>query len=204
MARYGISPVGTLGVSMPFLRGLARQIRTDHQLALDLWRTGVHEARILAALIDDPDQVTQLQMESWVLDLDSWDVCDQLCGNLLRKTPYAYAQATEWSGRPEEFVKRAGFVLMTQLAVHDKGAPDAPFEHFLELAVREAGDDRTYVKKAVSWALRQIGKRNLALYRRAIAAADQIAVLDSKAARWVAADALRDLRGNDVRRRLGV
>ena len=203
MARYGISPQSTLGVSMPFLRGLARQTSCDHGLALDLWASGVHEARILAALVDDPRLVTEAQMEEWVAGLDSWDVCDQLCGNLFDKSPFAYAKASEWSSRPETFVKRAGFVLMTQLAVHDKAAPDEPFEVFLTLVAREAGDERNFVKKAVNWALRQIGKRNVILHARAVATAETIAAMDSKAARWVAADALRELRSDAVRRRLG-
>jgi 3-methyladenine DNA glycosylase AlkD len=202
MARYGISPQGTLGVSMPFLRGLAQQTRCDHRLALELWASGVHEARILAALVDDPRLVTEEQMESWVADLDSWDVCDQLCGNLFDKTPFAYGKAAEWSSRQETFVKRVGFVLMTQLAVHDKAAADEPFLAFLVLVAREASDERNYVKKAVNWALRQIGKRSATLNAHAIATAETVAAMDSKAARWVAADALRELRSDAVQRRL--
>jgi 3-methyladenine DNA glycosylase AlkD len=204
MARYGINPQGTLGVSMPFLRGLARRIGRDHPLALDLWASGVHEARILATLVDDPRLVTEEQMESWVKDLDSWDVCDQLCGNLFDRTPFAYDTAAVWSSRQEPFVKRAGFVLMARLAVHDKATADEPFHAFLALVEREASDDRNYVMKAVNWALRQIVKRNAALHAHAVATAETVVVMDPKAARWVGADALRELRSDALRRRLGV
>ena len=193
MARYGISPVGTLGVSMPVLRKLAKKIGRDHVLAEALWITGVHEARILAALIDDPKLVDGEQMERWVLDVDSWDVCDQLCSNLLSRTGLAYEKAVIWSGRPETFVKRAGFVLIACLAVHDKNADDAVFETFLFLIVRESGDDRNFVKKAVNWALRQIGKRSEALNRLSVETARKIGDIDAKSARWIAAGALREL-----------
>jgi len=212
MARYGISSEGTLGVPMPALRGIARDLRpsrrTDpggaHVLAGELWASGVHEARILAALVDVPALVTRAQAESWACDLDSWDVCDQLCGNLLDKTPFAYELAAAWAGRDEPFVKRAGFVLMTQLAVHDKRAADGPFLGFLELVEREACDERNFVKKAVNWALRQIGKRNGDLWRAAVATAERLRQSGSRAARWVASDALRELTGPAVRERLGV
>ncbi len=194
MARYGISTTGALGVSMPFLRRLAREIGQDHVLALSLWDSGIHEARILAALVDDPAQVTSSQMERWVLDLDSWDVCDQLCSNLFDRTRMTVAKARAWSRRKETFVKRAGFVLMAALAVHDKKAPDRLFLSFLPLIHRSAGDERNFVKKAVNWALRQIGKRNKALYRAALAAAEEMAQRDSSVSRWVASDALREFR----------
>lgn len=194
MAHYGINTRNTLGVSIPFLRQLARGYRRQHKLALDLWATEVHEARILATLVDDPRQVTPTQMESWVKDLDSWDVCDQLCNNLFRRTPAAWAKALAWSKRKPEFVRRAGFVLMASLAVHDKAATDADFEIFFAAILAGATDERNFVRKAVNWALRQIGKRNASLRRRALAVADEIAALDSKAARWIAADARRELR----------
>jgi 3-methyladenine DNA glycosylase AlkD len=202
MARYGINPKNTFGVSIPLLRAMAKEIGKEHALALELWETGIHEARILAGLIDDPGMVSEAQLERWVADFDSWDVCDLLCSNLFDKTPFAYAKAVAWSAREEEFVKRAGFVLMAALAVHDKGAPDATFKEFLPLIEREAGDDRNFVKKAVNWALRQIGKRNAALNRAAIAAGRRIQRIDSKSARWIAADALRELESDSVRRRL--
>jgi 3-methyladenine DNA glycosylase AlkD len=193
MARYGISPEGTLGVPMPALRKMAKGIGRRHDLADELWRSAIHEARILAALIDDPGKVTDDQMERWVLDIDSWDICDQLCNNLFSRTALAREKAAAWSGRPETFVKRAGFVLMACLAVHDKKADDALFAEFLPLIVREAGDDRNFVKKAINWALRQIGKRNPALNRLSVQTAREILKMDVKSARWIAADALREL-----------
>lgn len=193
MARYGISPVGTLGVPMPVLRRMGKAIGRRHDLADELWRSAIHESRILAALIDDPGKVTDDQMERWVLEIDSWDVCDQLCNNLFSRTILAREKAAAWSGRPETFVKRAGFVLMACLAVHDKKADDALFVEFLRLIVREAGDDRNFVKKAVNWALRQIGKRNPALNRLSVETAREIQGINAKSARWIAADALREL-----------
>jgi 3-methyladenine DNA glycosylase AlkD len=193
MVRYGISPTGTLGVPMPVLRKMAKEIGRRRDLADGLWRSAIHEARILAALIDDPKKVTDEQMERWVLDIDSWDICDQLCGNLFSRTTLAYDKAAAWSGRPETFVKRAGFVLMACLAVHDKKADDALFVGYLSLIVREAGDDRNFVKKAVNWALRQIGKRNPVLNRLSVETAREIQKMNAKSARWIAADALREL-----------
>jgi 3-methyladenine DNA glycosylase AlkD len=194
MAQFGINPHNTLGVSIPTLRRIARQGAKDHRVAQELWRSGIHEARILAALVDMPERVTEAQMERWVKDFDSWDVCDQVCSNLFDKTRFARRKAIEWSKRDEEFVKRAGFVMMAALAVHDKTAPDGVFRKFLPLIQRGATDDRNFVKKAVNWALRQIGKRNAALNRAAQATAREIQAIDSKAARWIAADALRELR----------
>jgi 3-methyladenine DNA glycosylase AlkD len=202
MARYGINSGNSYGVSMPELRRLGKTIGRDHALALELWSSGVHEARILAALVDDPAQVTEAQMESWVQDLDSWDVCDQLCSNLFDRTAFAYAKAMEWSARRPEFVKRAGFVLMAALAVHDKHAPDEAFLAFLPAIVREASDERNFVKKAVNWALRQIGKRNTALNQAAIETAETVRAQGTSTARWIAADALRELRSEAVQERL--
>ena len=193
MARYGISTEGTLGISLPVLRKMSREIGWDHKLAQALWVSGIHEARILAGLVDEPASVTERQMERWALDFDSWDVCDLVCSNLFDRTPWAYRKAHEWSARKETFVKRAGFVLMAALSVHDKTAPDAAFTQFLPVIRREAGDDRNFVKKAVNWALRQIGKRNPALNRAAVRAARGIQRLDTRSARWIAADALREL-----------
>jgi 3-methyladenine DNA glycosylase AlkD len=202
MARYGINPENTLGVSIPRLRAMAKEIGRDHALALELWASGIHEARILAGLVDDPAMVAAAQLERWVGDFDSWDVCDGVCGNLFDRTPFAWEKAAAWSARSEEFVKRAGFVLMAALAVHDKKAPDERFRNFLPLIEREAADERNFVKKAVNWALRQIGKRNRALNRDAIAAAKRIRKIDSRSARWIAADALRELESGAVRERL--
>jgi len=201
MARYGIATADALGVSMPLLRGIARELkparRADpdaaHELALALWASGVHEARILAALVDVPALVTRAQARAWAEDLDSWDVCDQLCGNLLDRVPFAVELAHEWAGAEREFVKRAGFVVMTQISVHDKKAPDDVFLRFLELVEREAYDDRNFVRKAVNWALRTVGKRNVYLNSRAVEVARRLRDSGPKAAGWVASDALREL-----------
>jgi 3-methyladenine DNA glycosylase AlkD len=202
MARFGIASSGTLGVSLPYLRGLSKKIGKDHALALRLWESGLHEARILASLVDDPASVSPAQMESWASDFDSWDVCDQCCGNLFDKTKHAYRKALEWSNRPEEFVKRAGFSMMAELAVHDKRPSDAVFEGFLQAIIRGADDDRNFVKKAVNWALRQIGKRNSKLNERALRVARELARSESRSARWVASDAIRELESEKVRRRI--
>jgi 3-methyladenine DNA glycosylase AlkD len=202
MTRYGINPQGTLGIPMPDLRQIAKKAGRDHALAVQLWASGLHEARILASLVDDPRLVTDEQMETWALDFDSWDVCDQVCSNLFDRTTFAYHKAIAWSGRSEEFVKRAGFVLMAGLAVHDKKAGNEQFEQFFPLIVREAGDERNFVKKAVNWALRGIGKRNLYLNRRSVETAQEIQKMDSMAARWIAADAIRELTDEKTLRRL--
>lgn len=202
MARFGVTTDHALGISMPVLRGIAKEYRKKHNLAAQLWASEIHEARILACLIDDPQQVTEAQLEAWVQDFDSWDVCDQCCGQLFDKTTWAYDKAVEWTMREEEFVKRAGFVMMTQLAVHDKKAPDSAFEPFLPIIKREATDERNFVKKAVNWALRQIGKRNLQLNEKAIAMAQKISVMDDKTARWIAKDALRELQSEKIQIRL--
>jgi 3-methyladenine DNA glycosylase AlkD len=194
MARFGINPEGTLGVPMPVLRGIAREARRSHELARDLWASGVHEARILATLVEEPERVTARQMDAWARQFDSWDVCDQACMNLFRYTPPAFEEAAKWARAKPEFVRRAGFALMAALAAKAKGAPDSRFEAFFPLIAEAAGDDRNFVKKAVNWALRGIGKRNPALRDRAIAAAEEIRLQDSRAARWVAGDALRELR----------
>ena len=202
MARFGINPENTLGVSMPALRNMAKEIGKDHKLAEKLWSSAIHEARILACLIDDPELVTEGQMERWVKDFDSWDVCDQCCGRLLDKTERSYQKALEWSSRREEFVKRAGFVMMASLAVHDKKAEDDLFEQFLPIIGRESTDERNFVKKAVNWALRQIGKRNKRLNTLAIKTSREIQKIDSKSARWIASDALRELQSEKVQERL--
>jgi 3-methyladenine DNA glycosylase AlkD len=202
MARFGINPENAYGVSIPNLRRMAKQIGRDHLLALRLWNSGIHEARILASMIDPPEMVTEEQMDNWVKDFDSWGVCDQCCSNLFDKTKFAHKKAIEWSKRREEFVKRAGFVLMATLAVHDKEAGDKEFLKFLPIIKREATDERNFVKKAVNWALRQIGKRNLSLNKMAIQTAKEIQKMDSRAARWIASDALRELTGGPVQKKL--
>ena len=213
MARFGINSAGTLGVSVTTLRGIVKELRpwrradplAVHELAGQLWASGVHEARILAGLIDVPALVTEDQADAWAADLDSWDVCDQLSG-LFGATDFAYAKAVQWSAADEVYVKRSGFVLMCSLAVHDKAAPDTELIAFLPVIEQAADDDRNFVKKAVNWALRQIGKRSPQCHAAAVATAEQILAgqSDSAAARWVARDALRELRSDAVRTRLGL
>jgi 3-methyladenine DNA glycosylase AlkD len=202
MARYGISVERRLGVSIPELRRLAKELGRDHRLALGLWRTGIADARILASMVDDPARLTEAQMEEWVKDFDSWDVCDQVCDNLFEKAPFVWKKIADWSAREEEFVKRAAFALMACLAWHDKKAGDARFIGLFPLIVRGSTDERNYVKKAVNWALRNIGKRNPRLNRESVAVAREIQGLDSKAARWIAADAIRELESQSVQDRL--
>ena len=202
MARFGISSSNTLGLSIPTIRSIAKRVGKDHRVAQGLWESGTHEARILAALVDEPSKVNETQMERWVSEFDSWDVCDGCCGNLFDKTPFAFAKALQWSRRKEEFVKRAGYVLMAELAVHDKDAPDKAFLQFFPYLKRGSTDPRNFVKKAVNWAIRQIGKRNLKLNREAQKLAGSISDLDSPSARWVASDALRELRSEAVQKKL--
>ena len=202
MVRFGISPENTYGVSIPNLRKMAKEIGVDHALAQQLWASGIHEARILASVIDAPKMVTEEQIERWVNDFDSWDVCDQCCMNLFEKTEFAYQKAIEWSSNDKEFIKRAGFVLMARVAVSDKKADDRQFEPFFPLIKRQAGDSRNFVKKAINWALRQIGKRNLNLNRRAIQTAEEIQQIDLRSAKWIASDAIRELTSEAVQERL--
>jgi 3-methyladenine DNA glycosylase AlkD len=201
MERFGINVHNTFGISIPVLRKMARQIGQNHLLAQKLWNSGIHEARILAGMIDVPEEVTEKQMEWWVKDFDSWDVCDQVCSNLFDQTEFAHKKAMDWTERGEEFVKRAGFVLMAALAVHDKQAGDKEFLKFLPVIKREAMDERNFVKKAVNWALRQIGKRNLHLNQMAIQKAKEIQRIDSKPAKWIASDAIRELTSEAVQKR---
>jgi len=196
MARFGIDTATALGVPIPKLRAMAKKLGKSHELAEELWKTNIHEARLLATMVDRPAAVTSLQMERWVGDFNSWDLCDQCCSNLFDKTPFAFRKAIEWSGRKEEFVKRAGFALMATLSVHDKNRPDEEFLKFFSHIKRHSTDERNFVKKAVNWALRQIGKRSPFLRRAAIKTAKEIQKLDSKSAKWVAADALRELKSS--------
>ncbi|MEW6111305.1 MAG: DNA alkylation repair protein [Thermodesulfobacteriota bacterium] len=202
MARYGINSSSAYGVSIPKLRNLAKQVGKDHELAQKLWASGIHEARILASMIDVPDLVGEAQMDRWAHDFNSWDLCDQCCNNLFRKTPFARRKVAEWNSRPEEFVRRAAFTLIACLAVHDKKAMDKDFEALLPLVRKAASDERNYVMKAVNWALRQIGKRNARLNESAINAARELSRMESKSARWIAADALRELTSKAVQERL--
>jgi 3-methyladenine DNA glycosylase AlkD len=193
MLRFGVDNSTALGVSTPQLRKLAKDIKTNQQLSLELWETGIHECRILASMIGDPKQVTPQQMDKWTSEFYSWDVCDQVCGNLFDRTEFAIDKALEYSTSEKEFVKRAGFVLMAEFAVRNKKAGDEVFIQFFPIIEREAWDDRNFVKKAVNWALRQIGKRNKSLHQPAIDTAKRIQQQDSKAARWIAANALAEL-----------
>jgi 3-methyladenine DNA glycosylase AlkD len=215
MARYGINVAHAFGVSVYELRKIAKRLGTDHGLALALWDTGNHEARLLACFVDDPAAVTEAQLEEWAAAFDSWDVCDQATTSLFDRTPHAWRKAAEWAGRDEEWVKRAGFSLMAGLASHDREAADAAFRKLLPLIERGAFDERNFVKKAVNWALRNVGKRNLALHAAAVACAERIRAAANRraggerggepavrAARWVAADALRELGSEKARARL--
>nr|DAH99205.1 MAG TPA: AlkD-like protein [Caudoviricetes sp.] len=193
MERYGIDNTNAIGVRLPELRKLAKIIKKDHQLALALWDTGLHEARLLASLIDDPAQVTEEQIDNWTKDFYSWDLCDQVCGNLFDRTPFAMSKALEFSAHEAEFIKRAGFVLMAEYAVHNKKATNESFIALMPIIEREAWDNRNFVKKAVNWALRQIGKRNEILKAVAIQTAQNISKQDHKAAKWIASNALAEL-----------
>ncbi len=205
MARFGIDVSNAAGVGMAPLRPLARQLGKNHSLAMELWDSRLHEARILACMLADPAQTTVRLLEDWVVELDSWDVCDQFCNKLAVKTPHAWPLALAWAERPQTFVRRAGFSLMAQLAVHDRKAGDEAFAPCFASIARHAGDERNFVKKAVNWALRQTGKRNPELRVTAMAVAGELLTMDSKSARWIARDALRELRAlpDDYRQRKG-
>ncbi|MBI3580157.1 MAG: DNA alkylation repair protein [Ignavibacteriales bacterium] len=202
MAHFAITATKAYGISIPVLRSIAKEIEKDQRLSLELWDSGILEARVLAALIGEPKKVTERQMEAWVKEFDSWAICDCCCSVLFDKTPFAYRKAMEWCKKKEEFVKRAGYVMMAVLAVHDKKADDVQFIKMFPAIKRGATDDRNFVKKAVNWALRQIGKRNKSLNTLAIKLGKEIKKMDSPAAKWIAADALRELRGAGVQKRL--
>lgn len=193
MQRYAIDTAHAIGVRLPELRKLAKTIKKDHTLALELWDTGLHEARMLASMIDEPAMVTEEQMDNWAADFNSWDLCDQVCGNLFDRTPFAISKAIEFSAHADEFVKRAGFVLMAEYAVHNKSASNETFIALFPIMEREAWDNRNFVKKAVNWALRQIGKRNRILTLEAIQTAHNILKQNHKSARWIAVNALTEL-----------
>ena len=198
MARVGINTDHAIGVSIPDCRKLARAHRGDHDLALELWASGIHEARIVASMVDDPGLADRDQMESWALDVDSWDLCDQVCGNLFERTPMAMDAARAWVGRDEEFVKRAGFVLIAERTHRDRGDDDDVYLAWLPVIREGALDERNYVKKAVNWALRQIGKRNESLRLAAIAEAETLVASNTRSARWIGRDTLRELRSGAV------
>jgi 3-methyladenine DNA glycosylase AlkD len=202
MERFGITTKRSFGVPTPVLKQFAREVKKQaddrHQLAEELWQTGIYDARVVAFMIDDPKRVTENQMNAWSKDFDNWGTVDGTCCYLFCHTSFAYKKAAEWSESKHEFVKRAGFALMAYLAVHDKKAGNEAFAQFLTIIEKQSNDDRNFVKKAVNWALRQIGKRNLGLNKLAIGSAERIKIRDSKAARWIASDALRELKSEKV------
>lgn len=202
MKKFGIVPKNGYGVPIPEIRKTAKEIGFDHELAVRLWRSGIHDCRLLASMVEDPKAVTSVQMEEWAADLYSWDLCDQCCSNLFRHTPYARSKCFEWSGRSEEFVKRAAFSLIASLSVADKNAPDEEMAEFFPLIERESSDDRNFVKKAVNWALRQLGKRSSSLNRTAVELAEKMSSGDSKSARWIAKNALKELESEAVKKKL--
>lgn len=202
MARYGMAVERRLGVSVPDIRKLAKELGKNHKLALELWKTGIAEAKIVAAMIDEPDKLTERQMEEWVKDINSWDVCDQVCMNLFEKSPLAWKKILDWSERQEEFVKRTAYALIACLAWHEKKAEDERFIESLQVIKRGATDERNFVKKAVNWALRNIGKRSLNLNEAAIKAAKEIQRIDSKTAHWIASNAIRELESEAIQKRL--
>ena len=202
MAKFGMAVENRLGVSVPEMRRIAKETGKNHKLVVQLWKTGIAEARMVASMIAVPEEVTEKDLEAWVKGFNSWDVCDQVCMNLFEKVPLARQKIGAWSEREEEFVKRAAFALIACLAWHDKQAADEEFIEFLPVIKRGATDERNFVKKAVNWALRNIGKRNARLNKAAIKTAREIQRLDSKVARWIAADALRELEGEGTQKRL--
>ena len=202
MSKFGIASDTAYGVPIPVLRKFAKEFKNNHKLAQELWNSNVHEGKLLAAFIDNPKEITEEQMQEWVNDFYSWDICDQICSNLFDKTPFAYDKAIEWSKEEKEFVRRAGFVMMAVLAVHDKNANNEKFLQFFPLIEIYSDDDRNFVKKAVNWALRQIGKRNLLLHKKVLSLAKKIKKLDSKSAKWIAADAIRELENEKIIKRI--
>ncbi len=202
MARFGITGKGRLGVSMPDIRRIAKEAGRDHGLALSLWDSGISDARIVASLVADPEELSEREMDRWVQDFDSWDVCDQVCMNLFMETRFARRKIREWARRDEEFVRRAAFALLSCLAWYAEDTPDSVFARYLPLIKRYARDERNFVRKAVNWALRNIGKRNMALNKAAIRTSKELTRMESPSARWIGADALRELTGEQVHKRL--
>jgi 3-methyladenine DNA glycosylase AlkD len=202
MARYAIVAPKVFGVPMAAIQRLGRHVGPSHTMALALWKTGWYEARLLAAYVDEPDRVTPAQMDRWARDFDNWAVCDTLCFQLFDRTPHAWTKVQAWSSRREEFVRRAAFALLASLALHDKTAGDTPFLRTRRLIERAATDERNFVKKAVSWALRSVGHRNALLHATAIDTANRLVASGDPTARWIGRDALRDLQRPAVRRRV--
>lgn len=200
MSRYAIPSEGAFGVPVGRLRGYAKGLGTQHELALALWKTGQYESRMLACFVADPARVTPSLMDAWTKSFDSWAICDTACFHLFDRTPHAFAKIKKWSTSRDEFVKRAAFALLASVALHDRMAPDTPFVGALPLIERAATDDRNFVKKGVSWALRGVGRRSAGLRAEAIALAERLVESESAAARWVGRDARRDLARGGVRK----
>jgi len=202
MVRYGINPRNNLGVSIYKMRPIAKEIGRNHDLAIKLWNSDIHDARLLACFIDDPDKLTSEQMDSWAKDFDSWDICDQTCTSLFDLNPLAWKKVFEWAEQDEEFVKRGAFALIAGLSVHDKKASDKKFEQFFPIIKKHSIDERNYVKKAVNWALRNIGKRNLNLNKKTIELSKNILTINSKTAKWIARDAIRELSTEKIQKKI--
>ena len=202
MARYGINSKNNLGIQVCKLREVAKDIDQDHELALKLWNSGIHDARLLACFIDNPVEVTGKQMDSWAQTFDSWDICDQACTSLFDRSPLAWAKIFEWADQTDEFVKRGAFSLIAGLTVHDKKASDSKFEQLIPLIKKHSYDERNYVKKAVNWAIRNIGKRNKNLNQRMIKLSRELLQIDSKAAKWIASNSLRELTSIKIQKRI--
>lgn len=202
MLRYGINAPKAFGVSVGDIKQFSKQVGRDHELALALWETGWYEARMLAPFIDDPEKVTAAQMNRWARDFDNWAVCDHACFHLFDRTPHAWRKIEQWSSRRDEFVKRAAFALLASVALHDKRAADEPFLRSLALIERAAADDRNFVKKGVSWALRLVGRRNRTLNAASVETSRRLVDSPHEAARWIGRGALKELTGTVVRRQL--
>jgi 3-methyladenine DNA glycosylase AlkD len=202
MARFGINPRNNLGVSIYKLRQIAKEIGKDHELAIKLWNSDIHDARLLACFIDNPNKITSEQMNLWAKDFDSWDICDQVCTSLFDLNSLAWTKVFKWAKRDEEFVKRGAFALIAGLSVHNKRASDEKFERFFPIIKKHSTDNRNYVKKSVNWALRNIGKRNLRLNKKAIDLSKDILKIDSNTAKWIARNALKELTSIKIQNRL--
>ena len=202
MRRYGINVDTAFGISAPVLTGISKRYRYNHTLALELWDTGYHDARLLASMIDNPEEVTRKQLNKWVKDFDSWDVCDCCCNRLFREVGFIEELIPLWCRDKREFVKRAGFSMIAQLAIHKKSAADSVFENYFDLIIEGSTDERNFVKKAVNWALRQIGKRNFRLNAAALIVSEKLIERDSKSAKWIARDAIRELTNEKILSRL--
>ena len=203
-AHFGIEVSKALGLSMPQIRSIAKQITKDHALAEAMWRADIHETRLIASMIDIPSEVSEDQMERWVVGINSWDICDQTCGELFDRTPFTTKKIYEWATREEEFVKRAAFALIAWQAVHNKKMQDEDFLDYFPIIQQASGDPRNFVKKAVNWALRQIGKRSQFLHAPSLELSKKLAASDDKTVRWIGKDAVKELSSDKMLKRLGL